>query len=61
MYQCLFGLFEIELFMCIKMDLALNNLQRSICHKTQTNKTTNMLYSIKDKFFLDTGIDIGLY
>ena len=23
---------------CIKMDLALNNLQRLICHKTQTNK-----------------------
>ena len=22
---------------CIKMDLALNNLQRLICHKTQTN------------------------
>ena len=22
----------------MKMDLALNNLQRSICHKTQTNK-----------------------
>ena len=27
--------FEIELFICIKMDLALDNLQR--CHKTQTN------------------------
>ena len=23
------------------MDLALNNLQRLICHKTQTNKQTN--------------------
>ena len=23
-------------FICIKMDLALNNLQRLICHKTQT-------------------------
>ena len=33
-------LFEIELFFCIKMDLALNNLQRVICHKTQTNKQT---------------------
>ena len=29
-------LFEIELTTCIKMDLALNNLQRLICHKTQT-------------------------
>ena len=31
-------LFEIELFICIKMDFALNNLQGLICHKTQTNK-----------------------
>ena len=31
-------LFEIELFICIKMDLALYNLQRSICPKTHTNK-----------------------
>ena len=29
-------LFEIELIIFIKMDLALNNLQRLICHKTQT-------------------------
>ena len=29
-------MFEIELFICIKMELALNNLQRLICHKTQT-------------------------
>ena len=27
-----------EVFICIKMDLALNNLQRFICHKTPTNK-----------------------
>ena len=32
------NLFEIELFICIKMDLALNDLQGLICHKTQTNK-----------------------
>ena len=31
-------LFVIELFIHIKMDLVLNNLQRLICHKTQTNK-----------------------
>ena len=31
-------MFEIELIICIKMDLALNNLQRLICHQT---KTTN--------------------
>ena len=29
---------KIELFISIKRDLALNNLQRLICHKTQTNK-----------------------
>ncbi len=28
-------LFEIELTVCIKMDLTLNNLQKLICHKTQ--------------------------
>ena len=30
-------MFEIELIICIIMDLALNNLQKLICHKTQTN------------------------
>ena len=30
-------LFEIELFTCIKVDLALNNLQWLICHKTKPN------------------------
>ena len=38
LYLWLTELFEIELFISIKMDLALNNLQRLICHKTQTNK-----------------------
>ena len=42
---CTYGklnLFEIELIICIKMDLDLNNLQRLICHKTQTtNKQPN--------------------
>ena len=40
---CTYGLtelFKIELFICIKMDLALDNLKRLICHKTQT---TNQL------------------
>ena len=31
---------EIELIICIKMDLALNNLQALIYHKTQTNQGT---------------------
>ena len=36
-------LFEIELVICIKIGLALNNLQRLICHKTQrTNQSTEM-------------------
>ena len=34
-------MFEIEQFICIKMDLVLNNPQKLICHKTQTNKQTN--------------------
>ena len=29
------NLFEIEVIICIKMDLALNNLRRLICYKTQ--------------------------
>ena len=37
-YLCKTELFEIEQIIYIKMDLALNNLQRLICHKTQKNK-----------------------
>ena len=44
MYLCLTELFEIELSICIKMDLALNNLQWLICHKPkQTTKHTHIL------------------
>ena len=32
-------MFEIELFICIKTDLALNDLQWLICQKTRPNKT----------------------
>ena len=32
-------MFEIELIICLNMDLALNNLQRLICHKTQPTKS----------------------
>ena len=35
-------LFEIELIIYIKMYLALNNLQKLICHKTQL---TNLIWS----------------
>ena len=36
-YLCWIELFEIQLFIYIKIDLTLNNLQKLICHKTQTN------------------------
>ena len=35
----MYSLFEIELIICIKIHFALNNLQRLICHKTQTTRT----------------------
>ena len=35
-------MFEIELTICIKMDLALNNLHRLICHKFQRTNQLNM-------------------
>ena len=37
-FVCKTELFEIELIVCIKIDLVLNNLQRLICHKTQPTK-----------------------
>ena len=43
MYLCLTELFEIELFICIKINLALNDLQRLICHKIQINKQTKQM------------------
>ena len=42
-YLCQTELFEMELIMCIKMDLALNNLQRLICYKTQTTNQPNKI------------------
>ena len=45
---------EIELFLCIKMDLALNNIQWLICHQTKPNQTkmlpTN--YSLRNHMYL---------
>ena len=35
-------MFEIELTICIKIDFAINNLQRLICHKTQP--TNHLLF-----------------
>ena len=40
MFLCWIVLFEIELFICMKIDLALNNLQGLIYHKSQTKKKT---------------------
>ena len=56
-------LFEIELFICIKMDLVLNNLQRLICQTTQTNKTSNQLCSKLSQFSglqLIAGLCVGI-
>ena len=41
--MCLYKteLFEIELIICIRMDLAVNNLQRLVCYKNPTNQSTN--------------------
>ena len=40
-------LFEIELIVYIKMDLALNNLQGLICHKTQlTNQPQSNIRNV---------------
>ena len=36
---CTYELFSIEQIIYIKMDLALNNLQRLICHKTKQTKS----------------------
>ena len=40
-----FSLFEIELIICIKMDLALNNLRRLVCHKS--NQTINLILLVE--------------
>ena len=43
-YSCKTELFEIELIIYIKIDLALDNLQRVICHKTQpTNQQVSSI------------------
>ena len=51
-YLCLTELLEIEGLICIKMDMALNNQQRLICHKTQT---TNQWDYISNSNRLHTG------
>ena len=47
-------MFEIELTICIDIDLVLNNLQRLICHKTQpTNLTYVICQYVINKNILD--------
>ena len=46
-FVCSTELFEIKRFICIKMDLTLNNVQRLICHKTQTTKQIELLYNLQ--------------
>ena len=36
-------MFEMELIICIKIDLALKNLQKLLCHKKTTNQPTETL------------------
>ena len=40
-------MFEIQLFICIKLALALNNLQWLMCHKTKSNQTKSGLLTRK--------------
>ena len=42
---------EIELIICIEMGLALNNLQRLICHKTHTTNWPNYWKLFPNVFF----------
>ena len=44
MYLCETELFEIELIFCLKIDLALNNLQRLICHKPKQRNNQSGLH-----------------
>ena len=48
--SCQTELFKIELIICIKMDLALNNLQWLICHKTQTTNQSTSFDSLQPFF-----------
>ena len=57
LYSCLTELFEIEMFIYIKMDLALYNLQRLICHKTETKK--KILIGLVGRVFADGPGDLS--
>ena len=52
-------MFETELIICIKMDLALDNLQRLICHKTQpTNKNLTLVWLLLITAIIEFMMDI---
>ena len=51
-------LFEIEQFICIKMDLALNNLQRLVCHKIQPTNQLEMNNRWNVNFLRNSFLDI---
>ena len=52
LYLCWTELFEIELFICIKMDLALNNQQWLIRHKPKPNQTSFSIVVIFFSFYI---------
>ena len=61
-YLCLADLFKIKLFICIKMDLALNNLQRLTWHKTQTvRKVKKILHQLYRNLYKLKSICIYLF
>ena len=55
LYLYLTELFEIELLISIKMDLALNNLQWLMYHKTKPNQ--NILIEIYELCFIHVHIE----
>ena len=62
MYLCWTELFEIEVSIRIKIDLALNNLKTLLCHKTQTNQTKlEQSDKIKRDFFQALAVYVLLY
>ena len=43
-YSCKTKLFDIEQFICIKIDFALNIQQKLVCYKKPTNRTPVKLF-----------------
>ena len=49
-------LFEVKLSLCIKIDLALNNRQWLMCHKTKPNETSLLVISTFVGYFMPNPI-----